>query len=1189
MRKHLATIAGLLLLSALLGFLYYKSSSVDARKHVVVSAQLRHLRQLDEVLGQYVLQARMGLLNNYDAIIDVQRQIDSAIEKLRTERPDLFAVQGAGLPDKFAIYLAARAEKNDLLESFKSKNAVLKNSARYFPVAVDNLLNGERPTNNGDPVEADVRDRLQTLLLVYLNTPSEHGKRLIEDALSRFTLRMRSYPPSQREQIQSLVQHARIMLSYKDETDQIITRVLNSSTIGLGDEVYTLYNMQFEADEHDANLYRFWLMLFALMGLIYGAYSLVRISRARDALNRSLIELEFQKFALDQHSIVSIADRSGKIIYTNDKFSEISQYPREELLGQDHRLLNSGYHPHEFFKEMWQTIGHGKVWRGEVCNRAKDGSLYWVASTIVPFMDAKGKPERYVSIRTDISARKRLDEALRGQRDFYERITETLGEGLYVQDAEGKCTYMNSEAERLLGWAREEFIGKPVHDTIHTVTAAGEPLLASDCQINRMTRAGERMASEDQVFMRRDGAVFPVAVVSQGIFRDGDYAGAVVAFQDITLRKQAEDALKAAKEAAEEASRAKSDFLANMSHEIRTPMNGIIGMTELALDTELNSEQREYLGLVKSSADALLSIVNDILDFSKIEAGKMSLDEVEFSLPDLLSQTARSIALRAHQKGLELLLDIDAEIPEVLIGDPGRIRQVVVNLLGNAIKFTEHGEVLVKASLGSLQSGADKVVLHISVRDTGIGIPQEKFQAIFESFSQADTSTTRKYGGTGLGLTISTRLVELMGGCIWLESAVGKGSTFFIEIVLGRAAAAMQPHYETTQIRGLHVLVVDDNETNRKLAVELLQRWGARPFAVADGYAALEEIRRASQTEDAYRLLLLDVQMPGMDGFSVVEQLRNEPDRVTPIMMLTSEGQRGDAARCRELGISAYMLKPYSQSDLFDAIMNTLGVSESQVAPLVTRHTVRQNKRKLHVLLAEDNNVNQVLAKRLLEKFGHTVEVANHGLDAVEKWQARNYDLILMDVDMPEMNGYAATARIRAAEKGQGGHIPIIGLTAHVMQGSREECLAAGMDGYLSKPIDTEALWIELENLKGLGGSTDSTATQPVIPAERKFNLDDALSLMDNDLDLFREMVKIYLADYPRYLEQLEQSRLNENAEQVRHVAHTIKGMLSVFCVPSISGIAERIEMQQLQASVEDYAGLRLGLEWLAGALGKAS
>jgi PAS domain S-box-containing protein len=1036
---------------------------------------------------------------------------------------------------------------------------------------------------------------------------------------------------------------------------------------------------------------------------------------AYDRLKETLSELEFQKFALDQHAIVSIADHHGKITYANGKFLEISRYSSAELLGQDHRLLNSSHHPHEFFKEMWQTIGRGQIWRGEIRNRSKNGSFYWVDSTIVPFMNEQGKPVRYVSIRTDITARKEMAQELQKQREFYENISETLGEGLYVQDLNGRCSYMNSEAERLLGWTRDEFLGMPVHDTIHTVTQDGVALPGCDCPITLKVQASGRAHSDDQVFVRKDGTIFPVEISSQAIYRNGVFDGSVVAFvdiserkqhelairlaqerlnlaldgsglalwdwdiahdrvylsdrwsammggkrqesvlssaqlismvnlpdrpllqdalvsvlkghaefysvefrimradgkqlwvhthgkvvernaaglairmtgtnSDITERKHAEEALRKAKDAAEEASRAKGEFLANMSHEIRTPMNGIIGMTRLALETELNAEQKEYLGLVQSSADALLAIINDILDYSKIEAGKMVFEKIEFSFPVLLSQATRSIALRAHEKGLELLIDIAPDIPETLIGDPGRLRQVIVNLVGNAIKFTETGEIIVKAVMSTMQPHREKVVLHLSVSDTGIGIPQDKIQGIFESFSQADSSTTRRYGGTGLGLSISTRLVEMMNGCIWVESEVGKGSTFFVEIVLGRGQT--QTLQDNRQIKDLRVLVADDNASSRKLIVELLRRWGMQAHAVTDGAEAIAELGR-----EAYQLVLLDARMPGTDGFAVAEYLLSHPEiRTVPVMMLTSETQSSDAMRCRKLELPAYLLKPYSQSDLFDAIMNSLGLAGIRNTSLDKPGSLKKNQRELNVLLAEDNIVNQTLATRLLQKFGHKVEVAGNGRIAVEKWQAGHYDLILMDVDMPELNGFDATARIRELERSRNSRIPIVGLTAHAMQGSREECLAAGMDGYLSKPIDTDALWAQLQSI---GASTllpDSTAndTSPAAKVEaHEFDLNKALTMMADDMELFREMVNIFLVDYPVYLEKLGVAISHNNAQDIRHLAHTLKGMISVFGVQSISAMAERIELQKVADLNQTYAELGNGLIWLSDELKKA-
>jgi two-component system, sensor histidine kinase and response regulator len=710
-------------------------------------------------------------------------------------------------------------------------------------------------------------------------------------------------------------------------------------------------------------------------------------------------------------------------------------------------------------------------------------------------------------VQRDNAARERAEAKYRG-------LLEAAPDAMVVVNQGGEIVLLNRQAERQFGYPRDELVGQKVKNIIPEGFA--ERLIAD------VTRsAGEALAQQigtgiELDARRKDGSQFPIEIMLSPL-ENAEEILVTAAIRDISVRRDAEKHLaqtnatlaqtnkalsearelaeaerlvaQMARQTAEAANRAKSEFLANMSHEIRTPLNGIMGMTELALDTELTPEQREYLQTVIISSDSLRYLIDDILDFSKIEAGKIDLEAVDFNLRDCLELTLKTFALRADEKGLELLCEVSPEVPEILRGDSNRLRQIVMNLVGNAIKFTNVGEVALKVHTET-EDGHDRT-LQFTVSDTGIGIPKEKQESVFDSFSQVDNSTTRKYGGTGLGLTISARLVAMMGGKIWVESEPSRGSAFHFTVRLGIADAKETKVVTVapSKLRGVKILVADDNRTNRRILEAMLGRWEMTPTLVEGGEEALAELLAAAEARDPYRLILTDMHMPGMKGFDLVERIRNRPELSTAIiMMFTSAGHRGDAARCQELGIAAYLLKPVRQSELREAITQVLGFHEQEgPTALITRFSVQDAHRPtafLRVLVAEDNLVNQRLIVRLLEKRGHSVQVAVNGLEALQALNKARFDLVLMDMQMPEMGGIEATAAIRQSEKHSASHTPIVALTASAMQGDREKCLAIGMDGYLAKPIRPLELDKLLESHIARRAEQSLTLVGPELPSK---------------------------------------------------------------------------------------------------------
>ncbi|MFT5324794.1 MAG: two-component system sensor histidine kinase/response regulator [Planctomycetaceae bacterium] len=800
-----------------------------------------------------------------------------------------------------------------------------------------------------------------------------------------------------------------------------------------------------------------------------------------------------------------------------------------------------------------------------------DGRTTWVSTSKLPLRDRERNVVGTFGVSRDITAQQEALNALSQSESLNRQIVDTALDAFVGMDAEGTIIDWNPQAEVIFGWKAEDALGQTLADTIIPERFRERHFAG----LKRFLETGEGSVIQrrlELVALHRSGKEFPVEVTISPI-RDSQSCIFSAFVHDITNRKQAEKELRASKEAAESANRAKSDFLANMSHEIRTPMNAVIGMTELVLDTELTRSQHEYLGMVRDSADSLLTLINDILDFSKIEAGRLELESSIFSIRDMLGDTLRSLSVRAHREELELACHIDPTVPDALVGDPSRLRQVVVNLVGNAIKFTQHGEVIVHVDVD--QQDGRSVLLHFAVADTGIGIQKEKLKSVFQAFEQADTSTTRQYGGTGLGLTICSRLTQLMNGSVWAESDLGKGSTFHFTARL--AVSDTPPRVSTKRIvQGSRVLIVDDNATNRLILDEMLTNWGIETSCVEGVDEAIESLRKAREAGKSYDLVLSDVHMPQKDGFALAAEIRKDEKLAgAVIMMLTSGDRSEDVEQCRKFGVSAYIRKPIKQSELFDSMVAVLAIdgtgdSASQQAEDSERTEVIIPP--LRVLLAEDSVVNQKLALALLKKWGHTGTVANNGKAAVDLATNETFDVVLMDVQMPEMDGLEATRQIRQSEVGTDRHLPIIAMTAHAMKGDRELCLESGMDDYVSKPVRPWQLINALSRFFAEDARTVGVSREEATRVETRNGGDSApaesyqvdwpvaLRITQGDRDLLREIAGAFLEESRIVLADLKYAIKKEDAPTAQRMAHTIKANFRTFGVTDAHDLAFECE-----------------------------
>jgi len=1106
------------------------------------------------------------------------------------------------------------------------------------------------------------------------------------------------------------------------------------------------------------------------------------------ASNRELLE------ALENHVLVSIADVQGRIVYANDMFCKVSGYTQNELVGQDHRVVNSGYHDKDYIRNVWNTIAGGQVWRGEFCNRRKDGELYWVDSTIAPLLDKTGKPKQYISIRRDTTARKANELKLTALK----RALDASSEMILITNEEGLIQYANPALCLFTGWAEDALMGQkpdvldspnadrqilsemqgrlrcseawsgrlrgrrrvkahaprlrpvgeasapahaphlrpvgeasalaPENDSLNTaqdlrtrpgqatedtldywaktnitpiLTASGslagyvqiqhdvskqveeeaalqiesddiaarltisealhQPLTLEQRSIqvldilfglkdvDSQRKGGMFLRAEGDDYLEKfvvrgdydckehidfgDGLCGQAAVSRKLIVSDhcccadrqphghyvvpvasgGEILGVLFIFTDAypvqnesriamlkevgemmalaVLQDKANASLKAARDAALQAAHAKTEFLANMSHEIRTPMNGVLGMLDLLQDTQLSQEQWDLIDIAANSAESLLTIINDILDFSKLEAGKVELEQIEFNLPDLVEEVCTLLSSRAHSKGLELNCFLPTNLPQRWHGDPTRIRQVLTNLIGNAVKFTEKGEVSVKVS-AIAESVPDRsaaytpslAILRFEVADTGIGITAEAQTRLFQAFSQADSSTSRRYGGTGLGLSISKDLVALMDGRIGVESALGQGANFWFTLPL--APMDNDTPVPQANFSGKRALIVDDNATNRMILTHYLSNWGFTLSEADSGPAALVELEVAALRNEPYDLLLSDMQMPDMDGFALARAIMQKPAIADTPRILLSSGSIGSQVERLESGFKQSLLKPVRQSQLFDAIVDALQLADQDSAPASRLKEVLLEYEGKRVLVVEDNKINQKVILSQLAKFQLKPDLADNGQEALNHLERQAYDLVFMDCQMPVMDGYEATRILREREVAAacGAHTPVTALTAHASLGEREKCLSAGMDDYLSKPASRADLAAVLARWLGEPSAPEvaHAAQDRAAERERLFLAKEdaessacwdeaaALKRLDDDHDLLAEMIDLLLEEAPGQMAELNAALSRADHVALADVAHAIKGMAGHFCAEKIISLAVKLEHSARMASASD-------------------
>ncbi|MBF0626705.1 MAG: PAS domain S-box protein [Magnetococcales bacterium] len=885
-----------------------------------------------------------------------------------------------------------------------------------------------------------------------------------------------------------------------------------------------------------------------------------RTRRFQEEMSR----LEYLQAALDEQILMSVTDPEGTIIHANQKLIHVSRFSSEEILGKNHKIFDSGHHPKSFFKEMWRTIQSGRIWRGEIRNRKKNGDFFWIDCAIVPFLTPAGRPFQYITIASDITERVLTETRLEQNVEFLRRTMDAMGDGAYVLDNRGQVLLLNREGERLLGWLESDILHKNLHEIIHHQRPDNTPFPVRECPAHQ-SLLGRSYRVEEDHFIRKDGTFFPVSYVTTPLMHETEIIGSMAIFRNISGAIEEINILKKCRDSALESSRLKSAFLANMSHEIRTPMNAIVGMNELLMDTPLNEEQLEFTEIIRDSSRSLLALINDILDFSKIEAGKIDIERIDFPLLTVVEGAAELLAPQAHDKGISLMTHVSSKIPRALIGDPGRLRQMLLNLLGNAIKFTEDGEVTLQVRMEN--EFRDQVTVHFSVADTGIGLELSNDEAkrLFEPFTQAERGTARKFGGTGLGLAISKRLAELMGGEIGAQSRPEGGTIFWFRIPFQISTQSLTDESDASlaaMLPGVRILTVMERPTDHEILGECFSGCGMIHQGTTNGEQGLIAFRDSVAQGTPFQMAVISAALSDMDCQIMADLLRREAGR-HPLSLITLMDWDDKEERNRFLksGFSGILVKPVRRAEWVRCLVEQIHPDATIPAPDSIVTTPPRESRLPEpdaydalesgnlLLLVEDNLVNQKVALLQLKKLGYAAHAVSNGQEAVEAVNHLPYALILMDCQMPVMDGFEATHAIRKSEQSASRHIPIIAMTAHAMKGDRERCLSAGMDDYLSKPVSPEILLQKLQYWipKSIGSPP---------PVE----ISQLRQLFGDDDTMIRELLEHFRPSARELLDKLAEMIQKEDGERVLEAALELKEACSNMGVSAMAQLARVME-----------------------------